>query len=113
MDRVGQRGELLLELRKRQVGRIRMPFHVLGRRGRRLPRVMMRADLAIAARLQSAQHVHRPRIDRHRMGNHVGRPDTVAREQRVQPRQRVDVLEPLIRARGRVPLVVAFGVDAD
>ena len=37
----------------------------------------------------------------------------MARKQRVQPRQRVDILELLVCARGRVPLIVSFGVDAD
>jgi hypothetical protein len=36
----------------------------------------------------------------------------VPREQRVKARQGIDILEPLGRARGRVPLVVAFGIDA-
>jgi hypothetical protein len=34
-------------------------------------------------------------------------------EERVQPRQRVEVLEPLVRPCGGVPLVVAFRIDAD
>ena len=90
-----------------------MPLDVLGGAGGRFPGVMMRADLAVAAGLQPAQHVRRTRVGRDRMRDHVGRPHAVPREQRVQPRQRVDVLEPLVRARRRVPLVVAFGVDAD
>ena len=34
-------------------------------------------------------------------------------EQRMQLRQRIDVLERLVRPRRGVPLVVAFGVDPD
>ena len=37
----------------------------------------------------------------------------MALEQRMQLRQRVDVLEGLLLAGPQVPLVVAFGVDAD
>ena len=37
----------------------------------------------------------------------------MALEQRVQFRERVDVLEGLFLAGAEVPLVVAFGVDAD
>ena len=35
------------------------------------------------------------------------------RKQRMQPRQRVDIFERLVRARGGIPLVVAFGIYAD
>ena len=35
----------------------------------------------------------------------------MTREQRVQPRQCVDVLEALVEPRLRVPLIVAFGID--
>ncbi len=73
----------------------------------------MRADLAVAAGEQLPQHVRGPRIGRDRVRDDVGRPHAVAGEERVQPRQRVDVLERLMRSSRRVPLVVAFGVDAD
>ncbi len=112
-DRARERLELLLELDARQRRGVRMPAHVgLGAR-RRFPGVVMRADFAIAAREQPAKHVGRPGIARDRIRDDVGRPHAVPGKQRVQPRQRVDVLERLPRARGGVPLVVAFGVDAD
>ena len=75
--------------------------------------MVMRADLAVAARQQRTQHVGGSRVLRHRIGDDVGRPDAMTRKQRVQARQRVDVVELLVCARGRVPLIVAFGVDAD
>jgi hypothetical protein len=75
--------------------------------------VVMRADFAVASPFQLAQHVRRRRIDGNRIRDHVSRPDTVSGEQRVQPRERMDVLEPLIGARGSIPLIVAFGVDAN
>jgi hypothetical protein len=36
----------------------------------------------------------------------------MARKERMEARQRIDVLEPLVGSRGRVPLVVTFGIDA-
>jgi hypothetical protein len=33
------------------------------------------------------------------------------REQRVQPRQRVQILEPLVQPRRGIPLIVAFGIN--
>ena len=63
---------------------------------------MVRADFAVAAAEQPSQHLGRPRVRRDRIGDDVGRPHAVPREQRVQPRQRVDVLERLVaRARRR------------
>jgi hypothetical protein len=35
----------------------------------------------------------------------------MTRKQRMQARQRVDILELLVCARVRVPLIVSFGVD--
>src|SRR5512145_1225589 len=37
----------------------------------------------------------------------------MVRKQCMQPRQRVDILEPLVLARRGIPLVVAFRVDSD
>ena len=80
---------------------------------RRLPGVMVSANLAVATVLQRAQYLRRTWIDGDRVGDHVGRPDAVLLKQRMQPRQRVDVLEALIETRRRIPLVVAFRVNAN
>ncbi len=82
------------------------------RAGRRFPRVVMRADLAVTAGQQRPQNRGRTRVGRHRMRDHIRRPNAMPREQRMQPRQRVDVLEALVQPRLGVPLVVALGVDA-
>ena len=74
---------------------------VLARARRRLPRVMMRADLAVPA-VQERRAAHPPSARPVATGcviTYVGR-DAVPRKQRVQPRQRIDVLEPLV-ARAR------------
>src|SRR5262249_12781110 len=103
----------VLELRQRQVRRIGMAADVFFGAWRRLPGVVVGAGLAISTGLQRAQHVGRTPVDCHRIGDDVGRTDAVPREQRMQPRQRIDVLKALIGARGGIPLVVAFRVDAD
>ena len=112
-NRFGQRRELRLELTARQRRRIRVPPHVVGRARRCFPDVVVCADFAVTAGLQLSQHLCGPRIGRDRVGDDVGRAHAVTGEERVQPRQRVDVLERLIDSSRRVPLVVTFGVDAD
>ena len=54
--------ELRIELLERQRQRIRMPVDVVGVARRRFPGVVVRADLAVAAREQAAQHLGRLRI---------------------------------------------------
>jgi hypothetical protein len=74
---------------------------------------MMGPDLTVAACEQTSKNISGPRIPGDWIGDDVSRPDSVPREQRMQPGQRVDVLELLMRPGVRVPLIVAFGVDAD
>jgi hypothetical protein len=74
---------------------------------------MVRANLRVASLGERPQDVGGPRVGRDRVRDDVGRPDAVAREELVQARERVQVLERLMRARPDVPLVVAFGVDRD
>jgi hypothetical protein len=74
---------------------------------------MVRANLAITAGQQAPQDLGRAAIRGDRIGDDVGRTNAMLCEQRVKAGQRVDVLEPLVRARGGVPLIVSFGVDAD
>jgi hypothetical protein len=88
-----------------------MPPHVVDRAGRRFPGMMMRADFAVAPGKQVAQDGRRARVRRNRVGDDVGRPDAMFREERVEARERVQVFEGLVAARLRVPLVVAFRVD--
>ena len=113
LDRRRQRRELRVEALGRQVERVEMTLQIVRRRRRRLPRVMVGADLGGVRFVQGAQHVGRSRIPGHRPRHHVGRPDAVAAEALVQRRQRVEVLERRPLARGQRPLVVALGVDAD
>jgi hypothetical protein len=74
---------------------------------------MMSPDLTVAACEQSSKNISGPRIPGDRICDHVRRPDCVPRKECMQPGQRVDVLELLMRPGVRVPLIVAFGVDAD
>ena len=113
-DRVGQDSQLLLELHDREVAtrtdgeRRRPPSRAAFPRRDDARRSRSRRR-AISSRSTSADRA----IAGDRIRDHVGRPDAVPLEERMQLRQRIEVLEPLVRARGRVPLVVAFGVDAD
>jgi hypothetical protein len=75
--------------------------------------MMVGADLAVAAFEQGSQYVRAAGIRRNRMGDDVGRPDAVSGKQVVQARERVDVLEPLVRARCGIPLIVPLRIDAD
>ena len=73
----------------------------------------MSANLAIASRLETTQDIDRSGVGRDRIRNDVSRPHPVPGEERMQLRQRVQILEPLPRPRRRVPLVVPLGIDAD
>ena len=112
-DRGGQLGQLRLEARQRQGGRVRQPPNVVGRAGRCFPRVMVGAYLAIAAQQQISEDLFRSLVAGDGPGDHIGWPHAVAFEERVQLRQGVDVLEGGVLAGVELPLVVAFSVDAD
>ena len=90
-----------------------MTADVLIGAGRCFPRVVVRADFAVASGHQSAQHVRGTGVSGDRIGDDVCRPDAVLRKERVKPRQGVNIAELLMCTRGRVPLVVAFSIDAD
>ena len=82
-----------MELIDRQIERVEVAAEILLRARRRLPRVMMRADSHVPRFAQRAQHVRRSRILRDRMRNHVCWPHAMMPEERVQLRQRVEVVE--------------------
>ena len=73
----------------------------------------MGADFTVAACEQLAQDVGGWRILRDRMSNHICGANGVLGKQRVQPRQGVDVLEPLVQPRCGIPLVVTLGIDSN
>ncbi len=108
-----ERFQLLFELRAREHAGIRVPLHVVRRARRCFPRVMVGPDLAVSRSEQATEHVRRSPVGRNRMGDDIRRPDAVTGKQRVEPGEGVDVLESLVRAGRRIPLVVPFGVDPD
>src|SRR6187549_225656 len=90
-----------------------MTVHVFRAERRRLPGVVVRADLRITSSQEVAQDSGRACIGRHWMGDDVRGPNAMTREKFVQTAERVDVLEGLVPAGARIPLIVAFGVDRD
>ena len=86
-DGLGQRAELLLELRRRQPRRVSMPRDIAGRTRGRLPRVMMRTNLARPSQQDEAKHLDRARIGCDGVRDDVGRPHAVSLEARVQLRK--------------------------
>ena len=114
LDRLGQRGQLRIELRRRQ----RSTRTRAGTRRRARTAGVSHAwwcapTSQVPLSRSDAQHVGRARVARHGPRDDVGGPHAVAPEEIVQARQRVQVLEGGQRAGRRAPLVVALGVDAD
>ena len=108
-----ERLELRLEVVAAEPERVRMPVDVFGRRRRRLPGVVVSADLSVTRRAKARQDVRRLRIHRDRIGRQVGRAHAVALEELVQNGEPARVAERLVTPRRGIPLVVPFGVDAN
>src|SRR5215217_2409635 len=107
-DGTGQSFELRFELGQRQVGRVGVASDVLLPTRRRLPCMMMRTDFTVPLFEKRAQDVRRLPVGCDGMGDDVGRTYSMSREQCMEPRQRVDVLEALVQPRHGIPLVVTL-----